>query len=250
MSSSSKIFIPRALRNKSKNESTSTSNRIVSGSGSGIFIPKVLRHRSNDTHSELISRMGTLRSNQQCSNDKYRTHIIFYGQDCVLLGFHNYGNTRNKFGALGGMSENHDGDNRIILFTGIRELLEELFMWKSIDSNIIINVMNLCPETYLCNSYLYSRKKGYIIYYPLEILQMILTYIAQLNIPSRAYNSLPETCNELINNRDTFIKDMEISTLLIFPRALDNLRQNHDISEFVLNDVVNLNNYFLETLSF
>lgn len=163
-------------------------------------------------------------------------HILFYNSNTVLVGYHNYGVSKGTFAALGGRGEHAD---KHFIYTGMREVLEELFGWNNIDEWIIELVLNQCPDYHLNIKHTFRNKVNYISYFDYNTLENIISTLSTHEAESIYYNTFPKTIRQLIRDRKQ-ISGMEIGELMLLSRD-DFDRRN--VNDWVKKDIEELNNY-------
>jgi hypothetical protein len=133
---------------------------------------------------------------------------------------------------LGGKKE--EGEN--YLDTAIRETIEELFEFKSIPKELILEIKNIAPIKIIQNgSYI-------IVVYTFNDLDMFLKIMSKYNLRSILYDSMPKNITELIFNRKTtyntnniFYKP-EVSHLAILP-LVEHSKNNPYVDPYFIEDM-------------
>lgn len=156
---------------------------------------------------------------------------VFTDGKLVLAGYQP--RKRKPFiSGLGGKKE--EGEN--YLDTAIRETIEELFEFKSIPKELILEIKNIAPIKIIQNgSYI-------IVVYSFNDLDIFLKIISKYNLQSILYDSMPKNITELIFNRNTTYKTNnvfykpEVSHLALLP-LVEHSKNNPYVDPYFIEDM-------------
>jgi hypothetical protein len=103
-------------------------------------------------------------------------------------------------------------------YTAVREMLEELFHFKKVPSNLIDDILEFVPASH-------SEKHGSYIYfvYSFKDLESILRLVKKSYLKSPLYEQIPDSVWKLVSNRRVDAS-AEITHLCILPLVSERLK--------------------------